>query len=128
MKLRYEPHLKPFARKLRKTSTLGEVLLWVELRQDKLGYRFLRQVPMDKYIVDFYCHKLRLAIEIDGAASHDQKVEEDEQRQKEIETRGISVIRFSEMNVRDNLSGVLGAIKSEILRRASAPPPFVKKE
>jgi very-short-patch-repair endonuclease len=128
MKLHYQHNLKTLARKLRKTSTLGEVLLWAELKQNKLGYRFLRQVPIDKYIVDFYCHRLRLAIEIDGATTHDQKAEQDKQRQKEIEACGVVVMRFSENNVRDNLSGVIVATRDEILRRVSATPPFLKED
>ncbi|WDF54789.1 endonuclease domain-containing protein [Mucilaginibacter sp. KACC 22063] len=63
----YNPKLKELARKLRKNMTLGEALLWNELKQDKLlGFDFDRQRCIDNYIVDFYCKKLHLAIEIDG--------------------------------------------------------------
>jgi len=52
----YNPHLKKFARKLRKDMTFGEVLLWNELKEDKLwGFDFDRQRCIDNYIVDFYC-------------------------------------------------------------------------
>ena len=54
MKLHYQKHLKPFSQKLRKGGNLSEVLLWNELKGSKLGYRFLRQRPVGRYIVDFY--------------------------------------------------------------------------
>lgn len=120
MKLHYKHDLISFARKLRKASTLGEVLLWAELKQNKLGHRFLRRVPIETYIVDFYCHRLRLAIEIDGAMTHNQKISQDKQRQEEIESLGIRVVRFSETEVRENLDGVVASIKEEVARRMSA--------
>jgi very-short-patch-repair endonuclease len=69
--LPYSPNLKELARKLRKSSTLSEVLLWRHLKgKQMLGYDFHRQKPIDNYIVDFFCKDLMLAIEIDGV-SHD---------------------------------------------------------
>lgn len=65
MRLRYQKHLKSYSQKLRQAGNLAEVLLWEELKQNKLGYRFLRQRPIGKYIVDFYSHKLNMVIEID---------------------------------------------------------------
>jgi very-short-patch-repair endonuclease len=70
MKLIYNKQLKPLAKNLRKAGNLAEVLLWKELKGKQLGYQFLRQRPIDKYIVDFYCPALNLVIEIDGV-SHD---------------------------------------------------------
>ena len=84
MRLHYQNHLNSYAKKLRKAGNLSEVLLWNELKHGKSGYRFLRQRPIGKYIVDFYCHSLNLAIEIDGAATHDSKIENDEARQKAL--------------------------------------------
>ena len=72
----YNPKLKEFARQLRKNSTLSEVLLWEKLKQRSMGVQFHRQVPLLEYIVDFYCHELQLAIEIDGV-SHDFKYDKD---------------------------------------------------
>lgn len=73
----YNPKLKLLARGLRNNSTLAEVLLWNQIKSKKLhGYQFLRQKPLDKYIVDFFCYELMLAIEIDGE-SHINKIEED---------------------------------------------------
>jgi len=126
MNLHYQRHLNPLARKLRCAGNLSEVLLWNELKHDKLDFRFLRQRPLGKYIVDFFCHTLNLAIEIDGAASHDSKVERDIIRQKELELLGIKILRFQDSDVRYNLEGVLESIKSEILRLS--PPPLKKEE
>ena len=67
----YNPKLKLLARELRKNSTLSEVLLWQNIKQRGYGVQFHRQVPMLDYIVDFYCHEIGLAIEIDGS-SHEQ--------------------------------------------------------
>ncbi len=128
MKLHYQKYLKPYARKLRQGGNLSEVLLWHELKKDKLEYRFLRQRPIGKYIVDFYCHLLNLAIEIDGAASHDSKVKEDEVRQKALESFGTRIMLFTDADVRYNLNGVIEAIKAEILWLAGSPPPLRRLE
>jgi len=67
----YNKNLKDFSRKLRNNQTLGETLLWMELQKKQMrGYQFNRQKPLGNYIVDFYCKKLSLVIEIDGG-SHD---------------------------------------------------------
>ena len=67
----YNPKLKELARELRKNSTLSEVLLWIKIKGKAMGVEFHRQVPIDNFIVDFYCHELMLTIEIDGS-SHDE--------------------------------------------------------
>jgi len=128
MKLHYKKYLKPYSQKLRQAGNLSEVLLWNELKRDKLGYRFLRQRPIGKFIVDFYCHSLNLVIEIDGGASHDYKFKEDKLRQKELELVGIKIIRFTDSNVRYDLEGVVKTISDEILRLAGSPPPLKKEE
>ena len=92
----YRKDLKILARKLRKNSTLSEILLWSDLRQKQiLGFQFHRQVPMLDYIVDFYCHELHLAIEIDGE-SHSNEViaDNDEIRQKKIRGEGDSFFKI----------------------------------
>lgn len=109
----YNPKLKVLARELRKNSTLGEVLLWGEIKSRKLGYQFHRQVPIDKYIVDFYCHELMLAIEIDGM-THNFKYDLDRDRQKKLEDFGVNFLRFQEKDVRSNLEGVVLTIREWI--------------
>ena len=114
MKIQYNPKLKKLAEKLRKESTLSEVLLWNEIKGKKiLGYDFHRQRPIGNYIVDFFCNKLKLIIEVDGVA-HNYKLEEDKKRQIEFEAMTLSVLRFQDSEVRNNLEGVLISLKEWI--------------
>ena len=115
MKLQYSPHLKGFARNLRKASNLSEVLLWKELQGKKLGYQFLRQRPIGNYIVDFFCHALNLAIEIDGS-THLDKEKGDEKRQKVLESHGIHFLRFNDVDVKRSLESVTREIKEHIAK------------
>ena len=110
----YNPSLMPLAKHLRQNMTYGEVLLWNELKQKKMmGFDFDRQRPMLNYIVDFYCKDLMLAIEIDGE-SHDDQIEADEKRQKELENVGVNFLRFDEQFVRNDIGNVLYNIQNWI--------------
>jgi very-short-patch-repair endonuclease len=114
--LPYNPKLKPLARELRNKSTLSEVLLWNQLKNRQVkGYKFLRQKPIDNYIVDFFCYDLMLAIEIDGT-THDHKISEDATRQQHIESLGITVLRFLDTDVKRNLEGVIESIHAFVKR------------
>jgi len=115
MKIYYNPKLKPLARKLRNNSTLSEILLWEELKNRKmLGYRFLRQKPIGEYIVDFFCNKLRLVIEIDGNSHNEESFENDMTRQAWLESIGLSVLRFDDLEVKKDMENVLMAIEGWI--------------
>ena len=112
--IKYSSDLKNKSRFLRKNSTLSEVLLWNKLKGRQLrGYQFLRQKPLNKYIVDFYCKRLNLAIEIDGD-SHIDKEKSDIKRQKELESQGILFLRFSDNQVKRNLNDVVQSISNWI--------------
>jgi len=112
----YNPKLKQLAKNLRNNSTLSEVLLWQHLKSKQIkGYDFHRQKPIGNYIVDFFCNELMLAIEIDGM-SHDEKIDEDIKRQKQIENLGISFLRFNDLDVKKNMEGVIVAIEEWIER------------
>ena len=103
----YNANLKELSRQLRNNSTLAEVLLWNQIKKNQIrGYRFLRQKPIDNYIVDFFCYELMLAIEIDGE-THNYKVEKDQIRQNRIESLGIHLLRFLDIDVKRNMDGVL---------------------
>ncbi len=103
----YNPKLKEFARQRRRKMTLAEVLLWKELRQRKIkGYVFHRQRPIDQYIVDFFCKDFCLAIEVDGW-THGFKKEQDEQRQKRLESLGVRFLRFWDYEIKEHLQSVL---------------------
>jgi 1-hydroxy-2-methyl-2-(E)-butenyl 4-diphosphate synthase len=119
----YDPNLKELASQLRKNMTLSEVLLWNELKQKKiLGYDFDRQKPIDKFIVDFYCKKLNLAIEIDGD-THIFRYDYDEERQRVLEKLGVHFLRFEDIEVKNNMSNVLKVIEDWILREEPTPSP-----
>jgi very-short-patch-repair endonuclease len=107
----YNKNLKEFARELRtKTVSKAEKYLWkVLLSRKQTGERFLRQRPIDNYIVDFFAPKLRLIIEIDGS-SHLNKGEYDFCRQKKLENLGYVFLRFSEGEVIQNINLVKGRI------------------
>jgi len=110
----YNPKLKLLARNLRNNSTLAEIILWNELKGKKMmGYDFHRQKPIDNFIVDFFCPRLLLAIEIDGD-SHDGKIEDDKERRTLIERFGVEFLRFDDREVKSHLGGVLITIQSWI--------------
>ncbi|WP_412559447.1 endonuclease domain-containing protein [Winogradskyella sp. MIT101101] len=111
----YNPKLVALAKELRKNMTLGEVALWREISNKKIGVRFSRQIPIDNFIVDFYCKDLQLAIEVDGSIHFKEGQEEkDKLRQQKLESLGVKFIRFSDWDVRNNLSWVLREIVKEI--------------
>lgn len=95
--------------------TLSEVLLWQQIKGRALGVQFHRQVPMDTFVVDFYCHEIMLAIEIDGC-SHDnpQKFSSDKDRQLRLEEYGVRFLRFTDKEVKKNLDGVLKTLSRKI--------------
>src|SRR5437016_4738399 len=80
------------ARQLRREMTLPERLLWREIRGRQLGPRFRRQVPMDPYVVDFYCSEAKLIVEVDGEF-HLERHHEDARRTACLERRGYRVMR-----------------------------------
>ena len=103
--LHYDQKLKERSRELRKNSPLAEVLLWNQLKHHKmLGYQFLRQRPIYEYIVDFYCPKLKLVIEIDGD-SHRNKFQSDQTRQRDLERLRLRVLRFQDRDVKHDMAG-----------------------
>ncbi len=117
--LPYEPHLATLARHLRKRGTLGEVLLWQALKGKALGVTFHRQVPVDRYILDFFCLEKMLAVEVDGKThEHPDAGVRDVVRQERLEAFGIRVIRFTEAEVRQDVSRVVAAISSTVAKGA----------
>lgn len=107
----YNPKLKEFARKLRNDSTFTEIMMWNYLKKKQLrGFDFDRQRPIDKYIVDFYCKDLFLAIEIDGE-SHYGNPEKDRKKEKRLNELGVKVLRFDDMEVVHQLDKVLEKIE-----------------
>ena len=121
--LPYNHELKELARELRKRMILSEVLLWNEIKQRKIyGYDFDRQRPIGKFIVDFYCKELRLAIEIDGD-THFYRYDYDDERQMVLEKMGVSFLRFDDIEVKKNMSNVLRVIEDWIRNNRTWPCP-----
>lgn len=113
----YKPHLKARARELRKNSTLSEILLWEQIKGRALRYQFHRQVPMDCYIVDFYCHELMLAIEIDGNSHDNEEAKRnDDKRQKRLEEFGVKFLRFDDWDVKHRIENVVEFIENYLLK------------
>ena len=100
-------------KKLRNNLTEAEVVLWSRLRNRQvLNQHFRRQVSIGRYVVDFYCAKLKLAIEIDGDLHYleERTIEYDKKRQREIEMLRIKFLRFDNLEVYKNLNGVINEI------------------
>jgi very-short-patch-repair endonuclease len=114
--LRYNQNLKEFSRKSRNKSTLGEILLWKQLRAGQLdGYGFNRQKPIGQFIVDFYCRRLKLVIEVDGGYHYEEEqILVDKRRQMMIEDMGLHFIRFHDEEIRKDMPQVLEKIKEYI--------------
>jgi very-short-patch-repair endonuclease len=122
MKVYYNPELKQKARNLRNNVTFSERVLWKYLKSSQMkGYRFTRQKPIGNYIVDFYCSKLQLIIEVDGD-SHNEKQEYDRKRQKELEDKGFHFLRFDGYTVINQTESVLTVIADKIEELQGQPP------
>lgn len=102
-------------RTLRTNMTFCERLVWVFLRKKQYGYRFLRQYSVDHYVMDFYCPKLKLAVEIDGDV-HEQKDQKkyDEVRQKYLEEFGIKFVRITNEELLGNPNKAFEKIEKAI--------------
>ena len=101
------------AKELRRHMTPAEKILWEELRANKLGVHFRRQQVIAGFIVDFYCHKAELVIEVDGDI-HDLQQEEDVRRDNALSALGLKVVRFRNDEIVRDLSAVVRRIRTEI--------------
>ena len=109
------PIIKLYRKKLRANLTDTEKILWTQLQNQKLGIKFRRQYSIDKFILDFYAPKIKLAIELDGS-QHLENQEYDNERSYLLEHYGCTVIRFWNGDVLQNLDGVIMKIQDEIRR------------
>ena len=113
----YNKELKSLARTNRKNMTRHEKHLWYDFLS---GYeiKFVKQRPIDGYIVDFYCDKAKLAVELDGSQHFTENGEEyDKNRTKIIEKYGVEVIRFTNMQVDEDFEAVCIAIDAKVKER-----------
>ena len=102
------------SRELRRDMRPAEKLLWQELRANKLGVHFRRQQIISGFIVDFYCHKADLIVEVDGDI-HDLRQNEDTLREKTLMKLGLSVIHFRNEEILSNLSSLVERIREQAL-------------
>jgi len=107
------------ARDLRKRMTDTEILLWSHLRNKKLnGFKFRRQHPIWIFIADFYCHEVKLVVELDGGIHQQKEIKEhDINRTAELKRFEIKVIRFTNEEVLENTEKILNQIKEECEKR-----------
>jgi len=113
----YNKSNNDYSRENRKKPTLAELIVREKiLKHRPLGYKFTRQKPLWSFIVDFYCSKLLLAIEVDGG-SHNDKQTYDTIRDEDLRHRWITVIRYRNEDVIKNTEGVYEDIKEEIKQR-----------
>ncbi len=117
--------LLEFARELRQYSTDAEQRLWSALRDRRMaGAKFRRQHPVKPYILDFYCHELKLAIELDGGQHNtDEGRVHDEQRSRFLVAQGIQVLRFWNNDVFQQPAAVLQAIFNAVNGNLPSPQP-----
>ena len=125
-KIYYNPTLKPLARKLRNDSTKSEIILWGYLKGKQIrGYDFHRHKPIDNYIVDFFCYKLMLAIELDGIShGSEEQYLKDDQKESRLMQLGIRVLRFDDEEVYYQMDNVLNTIESYIEEYEKTHPRF----
>jgi very-short-patch-repair endonuclease len=124
--LRNDPRLKQRRRELRQNQTEAEKKIWSCLRNGQLhGLKFFRQYSVGPYIIDFYCPKLRLAIELDGGQhAQDDKRQYDAERSAYLNKQLIDVLRFWNHEVLGDIEAVLG----RVVERITPPRPLLPQE
>jgi very-short-patch-repair endonuclease len=119
----YDRKLKQAARELRKNMTDAERMLWSKIRMKQLkGYLFTSQKPLGGYIVDFYCYRAGLVIEVDGSQHYtDGGIEYDQIRDDVLENLELKVLRFTNTDVLTNIEGVVEVIQRNLLKPSKPP-------
>lgn len=120
--LKYDVSLKPKARSLRNNMTDAEQLLWSRLRRKQvLDVQFYRQKPIGNFIVDFYAPKVSLVVELDGGQHFEPEQQSyDRQRTEFLKSQGLTVLRFSNLDVLRHVDAVLEKIFVELGERLAA--------
>ena len=120
-KMYYNNKNVEYARRLRREMTPWERKLWY-CYLNKHTLRFYRQKPIENFIVDFYCPRAKLVIELDGGGHYDPKAEKkDNERTVALEKQGLKVIRFCNIDIDKNFRGVCESIDKEIYNRVTLP-------
>ena len=122
---KYTRSLVGNARNLRRNMTDAERKLWNALRNNQAGVKFRRQVPFGRYILDFYCHHLKLNIELDGSQHlMEEHLKKDKIRDQWLQENGVEVVRFASGDAMRNIDGIGEAILEKIkkLLEKETPP------
>ena len=110
-----DPLIFENARELRNKLTPAEQIFWLRLKEQFPDYKFRRQHPISNYIADFYCHKIKLVIEIDGPIHDSEEAKlADEKRQKKLENLNLTVIRFTNEQVKNEVESAIEIVSSTI--------------
>ena len=117
MNIPYEARTQTFAKQLRKNMTKEERKLWFSYLRDA-PVKWYRQKQLLGYIVDFYCRAAKVVIEIDGGQHYEKQNQvEDLKRTQELEQYGLKVLRFTNLDITRNFTGVYETIEKEIKER-----------
>ena len=115
--IQHNPKLTKRAQELRKNATRHERHLWYDFLAD-YPVRFRRQVTIDSYIVDFYCHKAKIVVELDGGQHYESPgISYDMERTAKLELYGLKVLRFANSEIDANFRGVCEYIDAEVQKR-----------
>ncbi len=107
---------------LRRNMTEAEKILWDKLKNNPWGFKFRRQHPLHIFIVDFYCHLLKLVIEIDGHYHNfPPQIIKDKERNELLTFQDLTIIRFSNFEVKNKIEVVLQKIEEKC--NSSIQPP-----
>ena len=128
--IEYNKNNIPLAKNLRKNMTKQERKLWYEFLRD-YQFRFQRQKAIGEYIVDFYCAKARLVIELDGSQHYEnEEIEYDKSRTEILNLKGLKVLRFSNIDVEKSFEGVCceidNAVRQSLPQSAKADSSLVR--
>ena len=131
--LPYNRNLKQYSRQLRENMTDAERRLWAKIRMKQLkGYQFYRQKPVGDYIVDFFCPRAKLVIEVDGSQHFAGEMTEDDRiRDEYMSSFGLRVLRFTNTDILTHIDGVVESIleNMEVLEeKIPLSPPLRKGE
>ena len=130
-----QPCFKSIRKQLRQQEISAEKMLWSKIRNKQQEYKFRRQYSVGRYVLDFYCSKVKLGIEVDGATHGARKeIKKDIEKENFINRFGIKIIRFINIDIYDHIDGVLMEINYQCKKRERElitrphPNPLLIKE
>ena len=110
-----QPQIFANAKELRNHLTHSEMILWSYLKQKPFGFRFRRQHPINDFVADFFCFRLKLVIEVDGGIHEKPEVKEkDIQKENWLVENGLSILRFTNFEIERGLEKVILTIENKI--------------